>query len=101
MNNKYNKLYQAYTSENHLQQAYDNLHTDTEFIEMLCTTWKIKSFNSMFIKTYYYLIVYRNGFICTDTGYQLPTVDEDIKKIRSFFDPKNMICICVTQLWLK
>ena len=83
------ELAHVYCSKEFNQEVYRILAQDRVFVVTLLTVWQIV-LSEFTIQLYRMLVLYRQPFVRTDTGYHIPTTDEVIAGIKAFFDPVHM-----------
>ena len=82
---KVEELSQVYCSEEFIRDIYRTLAQDRDFVGMLQCVWQIELSLSM-ISLYRMLVMYRQPFIRTDSGYHVPSTEEVIAGIKAYFD---------------
>ena len=86
---KVEELAQVFYSDAFIQDIYNTLAQDHEFVHMLQSMWQIElSKNTVLIYRAY--VMYRQPMIHTDSGYQVPSCEEVIAGIRALFDPSYL-----------
>ena len=86
---KIEKLVQVYCSDLFIQDVHRALAQDREFVGMLLSVWQVE-LSETTVQIYRALVMFRQPFICTDTGYHVPSTEEAIAGIRAFFDPVHL-----------
>ena len=80
------ELAQVYCSEVFIQDIYCTLAQDREFVDMLRSVWQIE-LSAHMLCLYRMLVMYRQPFVRTASGYHVPSSEEVIAEIRAYFDP--------------
>ena len=86
---KVEELAQIYCSKEFVEDIYDTLAQDREFVEMLQSVRQVELSESM-LSLYRLLVMYRQPLVRTDSGYHVLSSDEVIAGIRAFFDPAHL-----------
>ena len=86
---KVEELTRVYCSEEFVQDIYHTLSLDGKFVEMLQSVWRI-DLSEATIQIYQALVMYRQSLIRTETGYHVPSSEEVIAGIKSYFDPAQL-----------
>ena len=86
LNAKVEKLDQVYCSREFIENVYDTLAQDREFVEMLQSVWQIE-LSEFKLSVYRVLVMYRKPLVRTDSGYHVPSSEEFIAGIKAYFDP--------------
>ena len=83
------ELAEVYCSEEFIQNIYRKLAQDYEFVEMLQCVWQVELSPSM-LCLYRMLVMYRQPFVRTDSGYHVSSTDEIIAEIKAYFDLRHL-----------
>ena len=83
------KLARVFCSREFIQELYLTLAQDSEFVHMLQSVWKIELSNCM-LHLYRMLVMHRQPLVRTDSGYHVPSSEEVIAGIRTYFDPAHL-----------
>ena len=83
---KIDELAHVYCSEEFILDIYHSLKCDEEFCGMLLAVWHIE-LSRRVLYFYRMLVMYRQPLIPTDSGYHVPSSEEVIAGIKSFFNP--------------
>ena len=86
---KVEELARVYCSKEFIHDIYSALVQDCEFVDMLQSVWQIE-LSERLLHLYRMLVMYRQPFIRTNSGYHIPTADEVIAGIRALFDPTHL-----------
>ena len=78
------ELARVYCSKEFVQDIYRTLALDSKFVQMLERTWHI-TLSVRELHLYRVLVMHRHPLLRTDSGYHIPTADEVIAGIRSYF----------------
>ena len=84
LNAKVEELSHVYCSKCSMQDICRTLAQDCVFVEMLDRVWQIELSVAM-LDLYRMLVMYRQPFIRTDSGYHVPSSEEVVAGIRAFF----------------
>ena len=86
---KVTELAQVYCSKVFVQDIHRILAQDHEFVEMVRSVWEIE-LSEAAIRYYRKLVMMREPFVQTDSGYHVPTYEEVIAGIKAYFDPAHL-----------
>ena len=82
---KVEDLVKVYRSEEFIQNIYQSLAEDQDFVVMLHSEWQIVLSYST-LSLYRMLVMHRQPLVRTDSGYHVPSNGEVIAGIKAFFD---------------
>ena len=82
-------IYTTLAQDREFVEMLQSVWQDREFVEMLQSVWQVELSKPM-LNLYRLLVMSREPFLRTDTGYHIPTADEVIAAIRAFFDPSHL-----------
>ena len=83
------ELTQVFCSDDIIEGIYLTLAQDHEFVRMLQSVWQIELSPDM-LNLYRTLVMYREPFVHTDSGYHVPSAEEVIAGIKAYVDPSHL-----------
>ena len=88
LDDKVAELAHVYCSKEFIRDIYLTLSRDREFVKVLKEEWYI-TLSENALSLYRVLEMYMHPLVRTDAGYHVPTAEEVIAGIRTFFDPTD------------